>query len=468
MSDPLLPAMSGISPFLRNRRTVSATLDAVRAYQRISRGMLGGDGPDTLFDSSLLAKVKNGTGADLDAFSVLAYDDVIDDPSDADSRHDAQRGFAFVGDTPASETAPFVVTVEGIENDTVGSAVVSGLVVVQVEVSDAAHRAAKPISGTNTKLASGASGVPIIWKEAGTGTKWAVVLLGASVGGGGGPFAANLTEATGAASWQSRTLSGGSWTDGSTTGTDNAYPVQCGGSAFTPGATSTSIMWEEPAGSGMYAFLPIQYASTAVPGFVSTAAQSIAGVKTFTDKILCSAIANSAFTVGIQTPGILLSSPGGTPGTTKGVITWNSSYGGSNGVVDIQSGPVGINVPTAYYVGGTVGGTATVDGMVFQGGLYISGSPPPPPPPPPPGVTSIGISSTGGSISVTGSPVTGSGTINVETSGASGTDPDAGVFSNGRCTTISTLGGVDTTWTVAVGDTVVISKGRIQSITPGS
>lgn len=285
---------------------------------------------------------------------------------------------------------------------------------------------------------------------------------------GRGFFAANLTEATGAASWQSRTLSGGSWTDGATTGADNAYPVQCGGSAFTPAATSTTLMWEEPAGSGVYAFLPIQYASTAVPGFVSTAAQSIAGVKTFTDKILCSAIANSAFTVGIQTPGILLSSPGGTPGTTKGVITWNSSYGGSNGVVDIQSGPVGINVPTAYYVGGTVGGTATVDGMVFQGGLYISGSPPPPPPPPPPGVTSIGISSTGGSISVTGSPVTGSGTINVETSGASGTDPDAGVFSNGRCTTISTLGGVDTTWTVAVGDTVVISKGRIQSITPGS
>lgn len=50
-------------------------------------------------------------------------------------------------------------------------------------------------------------------------------------------------------------------------------------------------------------------------------------------------------------------------------------------------------------------------------------------------------------------------------SGASGTDPDSGIFSNGICTTISTLSGVNTTWTVAAGDSVVITNGRIQSIT---
>lgn len=201
-----------------------------------------------------------------------------------------------------------------------------------------------------------------------------IVPVERSASSGGGLFAANLTEATGAASWQSRTITAGAWANGTPTGTDNAYPVQCGGSAFTPGATSTSIMWEEPAGSGVYAFLPVQYASTTVPGFVSTGAQSLAGVKTFTDKILCSAVANSAFTVGIQTPGILLSSPGGTPGTTKGVITWTSAYGGANGVVDITTGPVGINVTTAYYVGGAAGLTttfATGDGRTatFTGGI---------------------------------------------------------------------------------------------------
>ena len=284
-----------------------------------------------------------------------------------------------------------------------------------------------------------------------------------------GFFAANLTEATGAASWQSRTLSGGSWTDGATTGADNAYPVQCGGSAFTPAATSTTLMWEEPAGSGVYAFLPIQYASTAVPGFVSTTTQSMAGVKTWANEanFLSGGVFSGSGTFSyplVTHPGIMFINTLG--GSVTGTI---AIYGTIFDPVLYSNRSFGaidsfrVTISSVEYVGAT----ATVDGLTFKGGLYVSGAVSFPPPPPP-GVSSIGISSTGGSISVTGSPVTGSGTINVETSGASGTDPDAGVFSNGRCTTISTLGGADTTWTVAVGDTVVISKGRIQSITPGS
>lgn len=106
---------------------------------------------------------------------------------------------------------------------------------------------------------------------------------------GSSVFAANLTEATGAASWQSRTLSAGAWANDTPTGTNNAYPVQCGGAAFTPGATCTSIMWEEPAGSGVYAFLPIQYTDGTVPGFVSVSAQTFNGVKTFSNTPLAGA-----------------------------------------------------------------------------------------------------------------------------------------------------------------------------------
>jgi hypothetical protein len=38
------------------------------------------------------------------------------------------------------------------------------------------------------------------------------------------------------------------------------------------------------------------------------------------------------------------------------------------------------------------------------------------------------------------------------------------VFADGYCTTISTLSGVNGTWTVAAGDVVVITNGRIQTI----
>jgi hypothetical protein len=48
------------------------------------------------------------------------------------------------------------------------------------------------------------------------------------------------------------------------------------------------------------------------------------------------------------------------------------------------------------------------------------------------------------------------------------TDPDGGVFSGGLCTTASTLSGINETITVAVGDTVVVENGKIQSWTHAS
>ena len=76
-----------------------------------------------------------------------------------------------------------------------------------------------------------------------------------------------------------------------------------------------------------------------------------------------------------------------------------------------------------------------------------------------------GITATKSGIDFVGGIATGGAGVSGP-SGATGTDPDSGVFSDGQCTTISTLSGVNTTWTVAVGDVVVVTNGRIQSITP--
>lgn len=94
-------------------------------------------------------------------------------------------------------------------------------------------------------------------------------------------FVARVTDATVPDSWRSQTLSGGVWADDAANGTDNAYPVQLGGADFTPSAGSQSIMWEEPPGSGIYAFMPIQFANATAPGFVSTGLQTFGGVKRF-------------------------------------------------------------------------------------------------------------------------------------------------------------------------------------------
>lgn len=95
------------------------------------------------------------------------------------------------------------------------------------------------------------------------------------------PSAAVLTEATGAASGKVRQLNGSfAWTDGSTL-TDVIYPVEIGGSTFTAGATSNGILFPDVGQPTKYAFLPVQWATATLGGYVSTTTQTFGGDKTF-------------------------------------------------------------------------------------------------------------------------------------------------------------------------------------------
>lgn len=181
MSDPLKNVAAGqVSPFLKNSRTVNAALEALRGLASRRRGETGGSPFDDPLSGSLHTNVKymGSSVTTLASFSVLAYSTPIADPADDDRRHGAQREPAFEGATPSNASQPFVVTIEPIKGQKIGRAVVSGLAVVQVEITSAAHTRAKPIAGSTSKLTSCASGgVPIVWSESGTGTKWAIVLL---------------------------------------------------------------------------------------------------------------------------------------------------------------------------------------------------------------------------------------------------------------------------------------------------
>lgn len=128
--------------------------------------------------------VRNDSGAAIVAdFPILQLEDVLVDYDD--NNQVIYRGAGFSGTTPASDTdIGRIAVVQGpIADDVVRSAVLLGPTWCQVYVSDAAHTFAKP-QASNTELASdAAAGAPIIWKQSGTGTKWAIILLG---GGGGG------------------------------------------------------------------------------------------------------------------------------------------------------------------------------------------------------------------------------------------------------------------------------------------
>lgn len=179
---PLLPMSAGkISPLLTSRDTINSVLEATRAFEGGRRGFLGQGAITELLRSSTVSRIQyvGDVTESLDAFSVLAYGAAQIDIGSDEDRPDGQRNQVFTGETPSDESDPFVITVEPAAGGGVVRCVVAGLAVVQINVTSASHKRAKPIAGDTTKLVScNRGGVPIVSRESGTGVKWSVILLG--------------------------------------------------------------------------------------------------------------------------------------------------------------------------------------------------------------------------------------------------------------------------------------------------
>lgn len=221
------------------------------------------------------------------------------------------------------------------------------------------------------------------------------------------------------------------WTTAFTTYNDNVYAVTIknaqGASLFqtaTPFVAchdSRGIMWEEPEGSGRYAYLPIQYAGRQTDtggayyaGFMSTGDQEFDGAKTFRRLAL--------FQKGLQVQNVDI---GGSTGSltmvasvfgdqlliTGGAVNITGNFvcgiAGCTRLVDVGSGLVTHQYTENFGGGGetTYNGGFTSSGVIFKAGLYISGTV---------GsgsVTSVAASGGTTGLSFTGSPITTNGTL---------------------------------------------------------
>jgi hypothetical protein len=129
-----------------------------------------------------LVKVRNDHTV-LTAFSILGITDtvLIDPATSADTLLHFKQQPTVAGDEPAiaSHRGRFVVLIEDIAGSEYGMAVISGVTPVKIDVRDADHRYAEVKDADTTQLQSGPIGTArILWKESGTGTKWAIVNLG--------------------------------------------------------------------------------------------------------------------------------------------------------------------------------------------------------------------------------------------------------------------------------------------------
>lgn len=256
MSDPLASVTPGDPPPLR-ADTWNGVLEAARAHRAGKRGGLGADNEHTPPVPSLVVWVKNMTGGSLPSFSVVALGEPV--ISAVTYPHDVNRGPVFPGTAPAAATDSFAVLLEPASASSssgrqIVQAVVMGVVACDLNVTDEDHEFAKPAVGITATLASADDGpARIIWKDTGTGTKRAVVLLVGS--GAGSAFPAELTSGYASGySWKKLELSGTAFVDVSpaVTGTNNAYSVD---DSESLASGHRVMMWLDVA-TGDYKFQP--------------------------------------------------------------------------------------------------------------------------------------------------------------------------------------------------------------------
>jgi len=142
--------------------------------------------------SSGIITVKNESGVARRQFDVLGLGEPIFLPSSGSSGGGSPGGadqsfrnmVAFRGVMPKEDEheGRFVVLIEPLATNAVGKGCVAGVCQVRVNVTDVDHEFAEVSDGKADVLESGDAGsAKILWKENGTGSKWAVVHLGMAI-----------------------------------------------------------------------------------------------------------------------------------------------------------------------------------------------------------------------------------------------------------------------------------------------
>jgi len=130
--------------------------------------------------------VENTLSTGVDRWGCLSIAGIAITPSGATG--EATRSFESTpvlrGGLPTAGE-PFVVPLEPIAASGIGRAAVHGVTPVRLEVVDTSHDRCDAKDGSTTGLKSGTDGpAEILWKESGTGSKWALVRFGGAAAGG--------------------------------------------------------------------------------------------------------------------------------------------------------------------------------------------------------------------------------------------------------------------------------------------
>ncbi len=156
----------------------NAFVDAAAAHRRSAFGQSHTLPRITAADRDVVLAF-NGSGSDVDAFSVMGIDGVYIEPDENLSEFQQRPCLSVTTPSLADHYGQFVIVLEAIPASACGRAVVTGITAVQVNVTDADHRYADISDAEPGYLASAEIGAAeILYKPAGTGVLWCLVRLG--------------------------------------------------------------------------------------------------------------------------------------------------------------------------------------------------------------------------------------------------------------------------------------------------
>lgn len=156
----------------------NAFVDVVRDQQARQRELSSDS--SSAHRSSGLVLVKNASGADRNRFDILGIDSPLFTPSA--SLDSFSNRVVLSGVTPtATHAGRFIILAEPLKANAIGTAWCAGVCPVKVDVQSTLHTAADIIPSSSASLRSSFDGTAsILWKESGTGTRWAIIRFGSS------------------------------------------------------------------------------------------------------------------------------------------------------------------------------------------------------------------------------------------------------------------------------------------------
>lgn len=163
MADPLAP-VTATDPLPLSTQTWNPILAAARDFRKRDQAIAGIRQQPGANPQALVIWVRNESGADRPARSVLALGDPVGDPVNLPTEF--QNRFVFSATLIANPKDIFVILIDGVADGAIGPACYMGAALADVFVNDPAHKFVVPVVGVSSYLETAVSGpAQIAWIE---------------------------------------------------------------------------------------------------------------------------------------------------------------------------------------------------------------------------------------------------------------------------------------------------------------